>query len=78
MSFINVIRGWIFYLCLSVSIICLTVGVLVSLPFTSVKWRYDVFGRNWAKLVLWMLAKLDKISETPVFSRLADLAPIIT
>ena len=55
MSFINVIRGWIFYLCLSVSIICLTVGVLVSLPFTSVKWRYDVFGRNWAKLVLWML-----------------------
>jgi hypothetical protein len=30
------------------------------------------------QLVLWMLAKLDKISETPVFSRLSDLAPIIT
>ena len=30
------------------------------------------------QLVLWMLAKSDKISETPVFSRLSDLAPIIT
>jgi len=25
-----------------------------------------------------LLVKLDKISETPVFSRLSDLAPIIT
>ena len=30
------------------------------------------------QLALWMLVKLDKISETPVFSRLSDLAPIIT
>ena len=30
------------------------------------------------QLTLWMLVKLDKISETPVFSRLSDLAPIIT
>ena len=30
------------------------------------------------QLVLWMFVKLDKISETPVFSRLSDLAPIIT
>ena len=30
------------------------------------------------QLALWMLAKSDKISETPVFSRLSDLAPIIT
>lgn len=30
------------------------------------------------QLVLWMFVKLDKISETPVFSRLFDLAPIIT
>ena len=30
------------------------------------------------QLALLMLAKSDKISETPVYSRLSDLAPIIT
>jgi len=30
------------------------------------------------QLAFTLLVKLDKISETPVFSRLSDLAPIIT
>ena len=38
----------------------------------------DLLSSVRLQLVLWMLAKLDKISETPVFSRLSDLAPIIT
>ena len=55
MYILNVRRGWIFSLCLSVSIIILTVCVLVSVPFTSVAWRYDRIGRTWARAVLRML-----------------------
>lgn len=48
-------------------VICCDLLPRVRLQLTAIK-----------QLAFWMLAKLDKISETPVFSRLSDLAPIIT
>lgn len=48
-------------------VICCDLLPRVRLQLTAVK-----------QLVLWMLLKLDKISEMPVFSRLSGLASIIT
>ena len=48
-------------------VICCDLLPRVRLQLTAVK-----------QLALLLLAKSDKISETPVFSRLSDLAPIIT
>lgn len=48
----NLLRGWLFYFVLSLSILILTVCVLGTAPFTSVKWRYATICRPWARLVL--------------------------
>ena len=51
----NLLRGWLFYLVLGLSILILAVCVLCTTPVTSVKWRYEAICRPWAKLVLALL-----------------------
>ena len=48
----NLLRGWLFYIVLSFSILVLAVCVLCTTPFASVKWRYEAICRPWAKFVL--------------------------
>ena len=52
------------------------VGFKKTIPAGAYTLQFNIKGS--LKLALWMLVKLDKISKTPVFSRLSDLAPIIT
>ena len=51
----NLLRGWLFYIVLSFSILVLAVCVLCTTPFASVKWRYEAICRPWAKFVLALL-----------------------
>ena len=51
----NLLRGWLFYLVLSLSILILSVCVLCTTPFTTVRWRYEAVCRPWAKFVLALL-----------------------
>ena len=56
MKFLYAVRGWIFYLLLSVTIMALAVAVLpAKLAGCSLRWRYERLCRPWAKLVLRLL-----------------------
>ena len=55
LSSMSILRGWLFYLALSLTIIGLTVCILVTTPFLSVQRRYELFCRPWARLVLTLL-----------------------
>lgn len=46
-------RGLLFYCYLALSLIALVTGVLITTPFTSSMWRYEVFCRPWARMGLW-------------------------
>lgn len=50
------IRSFIFYLFLAVTIVFLTLGVLFTMPFGSVRQRYEWVCRPWARCVLKGLA----------------------
>lgn len=58
MSIVHTLRGWLFYICLSLSIIVLAVCVLCTTPFLSVFERYERFCRPWAKFSLKLLEVL--------------------
>ena len=59
----NLLRGWLFYIVLSFSILVLAVCVLCTTPFASVKWRYEAICRPWAKFVLALL-RADAAAQT--------------
>lgn len=51
----STLRGIVFYVALSVTIIVLTVLLLVTKPFLSLERRYESICRPWAALSLWLL-----------------------
>ena len=61
----NLLRGWLFYIVLSFSILVLAVCVLCTTPFASVKWRYEAICRPWAKFVLSLLRVICGIAKQP-------------
>ena len=55
MKLLHILRGLVFYVCLAVTIIGLTVGLLATWPFLSYERRYELICRPWSKLVLRLL-----------------------
>lgn len=55
MKLLHILRGLVFYVCLAVTIVGLTVGLLATWPFLSYERRYELICRPWSKLVLRLL-----------------------
>ena len=51
-------RGILFYCYLAVSLIFLAAGVLITMPFSSAIWRYNMFCRPWGRVSIYVLELL--------------------
>ena len=52
---IHTLRGWLFYICLAITILWLTFALLVTKPFMGLRDRYECICRPWARFALKLL-----------------------
>ena len=70
-------RGLLFYCYLALSLVALVTGVLITTPFTSSTWRYEVFCRPWARMGLWAARVLSVSRLLPSWGDLPCCVPCV-